>query len=94
MNTYPKGSRPRIPFQFNKVSDNSLVDPDNVYLEYTVPGEDLATLQYGVDAELVKSSTGLYYADIDADVVGTYLLRAYGTGAAKASCLHSFNATI
>jgi hypothetical protein len=42
-------------------------------------------LTYGVGAELVKDSTGVYHVDIDADEAGKWLYRFYSTGTGQAS---------
>lgn len=61
------------------------VDPAGVFAAYRDPSGNTTTLTYGVDAELVKDSTGVYYVDVDADEAGWWHYRFYSTGEGKAA---------
>jgi len=61
-------------------SSGTAVDPGTVYAKFRNPAGSVTTYTYGVDAELVKSSTGVYYFDITIATEGTYYYRLEGTG--------------
>ena len=60
-------------------------DPTAVFCQYREPNGTITTLTYGVDAALKKSSTGVYYVDVDADAVGRWQYRFYSTGTGQAA---------
>ena len=55
------------------------VDPTSVVFKYRNPAGTVVTLTYGVDAALVKDSTGNYHVDLILNTVGAYWLGWYGT---------------
>lgn len=61
-------------------SVGAATDPAAVFCQYKDPGGNTTTLQYLVDAALVRDSEGNYYVDIDADEAGTWRYRFYSTG--------------
>ena len=71
-------------------SDGNAQDPDAIYCKVTDPSGNTDSYQYGVDAELVRSSTGVYYVNVDADEVGVWYYRFYSTGAGQAAEESSF----
>lgn len=60
----------------------SLVDPTGVLLKYKVSNGSTTTLTYGVDAALVKDSTGMYHAYFTPGSAGTYYFRWETSGTA------------
>lgn len=60
-------------------------NPDAVLCEYRDPSGNLTDFEYGVDAELVRDSTGVYYVDIDADEAGWWHYRFWSTGTGQAA---------
>jgi hypothetical protein len=78
-NTYHVGDLVRITGTFEN-SAGTDIDPSVVRAQYKDPSGAIISLQYGVDAELVKSATGVYYVDIDADAAGIWYFRMYSTG--------------
>jgi len=60
-------------------------DPTSVYCKYMDPSRNVTSLEYGVDAALVKSDTGIYYVDISADEPGRWFVRFYSTGTGQAA---------
>ena len=66
------------------------VDPDAVVVSYKPPSGTTTTLTYGVDAEVVKDSTGVYHVDIDADETGTWGYKFQSTGTGQAVGLEWF----
>lgn len=60
-------------------------DPAAVFAKYRDPSGNVETLTYGVDAALVRDSTGNYHVDVDADEAGWWGYRFYSTGTGQAS---------
>ena len=58
----------------------SETDPSAISFKMLEPDGTVTTYVYSVDAELVKSSTGVYYVDYDPDQAGRHLYRFIGTG--------------
>lgn len=77
---YQPGDTVRLDTTF-KVAD-VLTDPTVVTLTYRSPSGTSTTLTYGVDAALVKDSTGTYHADIAVSAAGRWDWRWTGTGTA------------
>ena len=62
-------------------ASGTAVDPGTVAAKWRIdPGGSVTSYVNGVDAELVKSATGIYYFDIDTAAEGRYLYRFVGTG--------------
>jgi len=59
-------------------------DPTTAYFWFRTPAGVVTTYQYGVDAQLIKSATGIYYVDLDVDTAGIWYYGFYSTGTAKA----------
>jgi hypothetical protein len=66
------------------------VDPTAVYFQTKNRSGSKSTYEYGVDANVVKVETGVYYADIDATQSGTWWYRVYSTGTGQAADESSF----
>jgi len=77
--TYWEGATVRLSATF-KVS-GTLTDPTTVTLKTLNPSGTTATYTLG-DSEITKDSTGTYHKDVEASVVGTWVYRWIGTGAA------------
>jgi hypothetical protein len=86
MNSYHMGQVVRLSVAFTE--DGAAVDPASVYLrilaENSGYGDDPWVLQYGVDAEIIKDSTGNYHMDYEittaADGPGRTAYRWEGIG--------------
>lgn len=65
-------------------------DPTAVLFDYKTPAGVKTTLTYGVDASLVKSATGDYYVDVNANAAGTWYYRFYSTGTGQSASEDSF----
>ena len=89
MNSYDKGDTVRCTGTFTD-SDGNEQDPSAVFFEFNTPAGVNTEHQYGVDAELVKSATGVYYVDIDANAAGIWAYRFYATGSGKAASENKF----
>jgi hypothetical protein len=61
------------------------VDPTTVTVYYKDPSSNITELVYGVDTDVVKSDTGIYYVDIDIDEPGNWYYRWKGVGVAQAA---------
>lgn len=84
-NTYDLGDLIRVSAPFTRVSNNAAVDPTAVYLIVTNPSGVSTTYTYGVDAIIVKDSTGNYHADLDANASGDWYYRWKSTGTGQAA---------
>lgn len=60
-------------------------DPTTVTFDYRKPGGTQATWTYGTDAEVVKSSTGVYYVDLTLDTAGEWYYQWNGAGTVVAT---------
>lgn len=60
---YDVGDVVRITVSFTDI-DGEVADPTAVAVSYRVPRGAVTTLEYGTDAEVIKSSTGVYYVDV------------------------------
>lgn len=79
INVYDIGDVVRVTGTFTDASDDP-ADPSGVQLAYEGPTGTATTLTYGVDAEVVKASTGSYYVEITPDACGDWHYRWTGTG--------------
>ena len=61
------------------------IDAAVVLFQVKDPGRNITSYTYGVDAEVVKSDTGVYYVDVDGNKVGRWFVHFYSTGSGKAS---------
>ncbi len=89
MDTYFVGQILRVTVEFR---DNAgdLADPTTLIFSHRVDQEDIETLTYGVDVELVKDSLGVYYTDLELVTAGTYAYRFLGGGAIENSVEDAF----
>lgn len=89
INTFNLGDLVRCTAEFVN-SAGSFVDPDVVKFQYIAPGASAVTLEYGVDAAVVKTAIGRYYCDVDANAVDTWYYRWFSTGNAQSACESEF----
>lgn len=71
-------------------SDDAATDPANVFATVQDPSGNQNDYTYGVDAELVKSATGIYYFDKTVDEAGLWRYRFYSTGSGIAAQENAF----
>ena len=83
-NTYRMGDDVRCTGTFTD-SDGAAIDPATVIFSVKDPSGNVDSYIYGVDAEVVKSATGVYYVDVDADESGDWWYRFHSTGTGKAA---------
>lgn len=85
-NVYTAGTLVRVTGTLTVTATGTALDPDAVTVAYRrLADETNTTLVYGTDAELVKSATGVYYVDIDADTAGMWVYRFASTGDGQAA---------
>lgn len=70
------GGRVRCTVTFTPIGASSPADPASVVFKTKVGSGNVTTYTYGTDAEVVKSSTGVYYLDVvTADSTATSQVR-------------------
>ena len=80
INVHDKGDRVRIDGTFKDINDD-LIDPTGVTLKVVDPSGNTTTYEYGGSPEeVLKTSTGVYYADVDVDEEGDWYYKWFGTG--------------
>lgn len=83
MAQYPFGTQIDITATF---TDNGTpADPTSVYFDVQEPDGVITTYEYGVDAEVTKSSTGVYVFSHVPDQEDVHFYRARGTGVVAVS---------
>lgn len=90
-NTHDLGDQVRVSVVFTEVATGDAVDPSVVKCSVRDPDGTTTTYVYGTDDEVVKTSTGNYYMDVDADTYGTWYYRWFSTGTGKAGDESLFN---
>lgn len=78
------GDKPRIEGKLTAVAGGQ-IDPSAVYAWYKAPGATVVTKQYGVDSEVGKIATGIYYLDVSVTTPGTWYYGFYSTGTGQAA---------
>lgn len=82
MAAYDIGNKIRITGTFtDPLNASAAVDPDAVYCSVLTPGGVKTDYEYGVDSEITKSSTGIYYVDLPLDENGNWYVRWWGLDA-------------
>ena len=78
-NIYDIGDAVRVTVRFTD-PDKTLIDPSTITGKFKNLSKVTTTYVYGVDAELVKKETGVYYIDIPVDTSGSWYYRYEATG--------------
>lgn len=94
INQYDVGDAVRCTSTFAD-TNGTATDPDNLFFQWRTPDGTLTTKEYGVDAEVLKVSTGVYACDLNIDADGTWQYRFYGVaddGDFQGSDKHQFRA--
>lgn len=84
MNQYSKGDLVRCTATF-ATNAGVATDPTAVIFQVSDPAGTTTTYVYGTDTQLVRSATGMYYVDVDANRSGTWRYRFYSTGTGQAA---------
>jgi len=92
VNTYLQGSRVKVTNEFTDDA-GAAQDPSAVKLRIKPPTGSVIEYVYGVDAALLRDSTGRYHADIDVDTPGRWTFRFIATGTGKSTDQRVFNVT-
>ena len=90
MNTYDNGDLVKCTGTFTQ--SDAAIDPTSVYFKFKTPrpGSTITTYTYGVDVELVRADTGVYYVYVDANQDGEWRYRLYSTGTGQAAAEKAF----
>lgn len=70
--------------------NDAATDPTAVTFKFKTPAGTITTYTHGVDAELIKDSTGKYHVVLTASLPGIYYWRFAGTGTVVAALEDSF----
>jgi len=81
---FTQGAVVRVTGTFTNAA-GSPTDPTTVIFKFKNPLGVTTTYTYPTDSQLVKSSTGIYYVDVNADISGAWRTRFYSTGTGKAA---------
>ena len=88
VNEYEKGDQVKVTATFTNAAGTE-IDPTSVFFSYRTPNGTVTGWEYTVDADLVRSDTGIYYILLDLDSeVGEWRYRWYSTGTGKAAMRH------
>lgn len=82
--SYDKGDLVRCIGTFKDL-DGAALDPTSVTFKLENPSGAVTTYVYGIDAQLVKTATGIYRVDVDASSPGRYWYKFYSTGTGQAA---------
>lgn len=88
--TYTLGDLVRVTGTLTVTATGDELDPDVVTFSVRHQAEDVTTYTYGTDAQLVKSATGVYYVDVNANAAGLWWYRFASTGNGQAAQEGSF----
>lgn len=80
MDKHDHGDLVRISAEFRNEA-GALTDPTTVTFSFKMPSGTETTYTYGTDAQVGRTSAGLFYADLQADESGVWVWRFKGTGA-------------
>jgi len=79
MAVYDIGNKIRITGTFtDPLDDDAAVDPATVYCSVCTPSGVTTDYEYGVDDEITKSGTGVYYLDLPLTSDGYWYVRWWG----------------
>jgi hypothetical protein len=92
-NTYAINTRIRLSVTFLDATTGNPIDPTSVYL-FILPG-GLGAVQQRITAGIARDDTGKYHYDITPNVVGSWVYKWQGVGAAIATSLDTrFNVEV
>lgn len=89
VNAYDVGDLVRVQGSFTNAA-GAAVDPSVVTTKVKTPAGVVTTYTYGVDAQLVKLATGIYYVDVSATTSGDWHYRFSSTGDGQAAGENKF----
>lgn len=92
VNTYDVGDEVRITTADDPFTniEGVKIDPDAVFVKVKDPNGDVTTYEYGVDAEVIRISAGVYHMSVNASLAGDWWYRFYSTGAGQAAAERKF----
>lgn len=74
------GQKLKFTTEFKLTEDDSNVDPDDVFFELKVPGQEVVSFRFGEDAEVSQIEPGVFQFLYELTVAGSHSIRCYGTG--------------
>lgn len=77
---YIIGTTVQLIATFSAAVAGTLNDPTSVVLKIQPPTGGLVTYTYGVSAQLIRVETGVYSANVDLTIAGTWTWRWEGLG--------------
>ena len=83
LTTFKEGSQVRLTNTFKNAAGTE-IDPTSVFFWWQTPAGVATTYTYGTNAELVRSSAGVYYVDLSLNEDGYWLWEFYSTGTGEA----------
>jgi hypothetical protein len=89
METYDEGDLVRVTGTFTNAAGTA-VDPAAVTAYCRNPSRVVTTFVYGTDVEVVRSATGVYYMDINANEPGLWRYGFRSTGSGQGADEHRF----
>ena len=90
INSYDVGDLVRVTGTLTDSASDE-VDPTAITITVKEPDGTETDYVYGVDVEVVKSATGIYYMDVSATDAGYWWYRVQSTGTGQASGENSFH---
>jgi len=90
VSVYQKGDLVRVSATFTDVDGNA-IDPDTVAINVTSPDGVTDAVDYASSpSELIRTATGSYYYQVDADQVGDWHYAWVSTGIGQATQIGEF----
>jgi hypothetical protein len=87
-NTYVIDSSFKLEAEFT--NESGVADPTTVIFKIKKPDGTITTYTYGVDAEVIRESLGVYYMIVTVDTPGNWWYKIMGTEALIAATEGSF----
>lgn len=85
MAKFPEGNLVHLESEFRDAAE-ALFNPTVVKISITTPAGDTTEYVYGTNVELIRSSTGIYYINVNTtDKPGRWRYRWWSTGTGQAS---------
>lgn len=90
-NTYDIGDVVRCQATFTNSAGTAL-DPTGLTFKFKTPAGVVTTYTYGVDGQLLRTTTGVYYVDLNVTIDGIWHYRFDGTGSGQGASENRFYA--
>ena len=91
MASYDKGDLIRCTGTFTD-ADDVATDPASVFFEVRDPYRNIVVeYEYGIDVDLIRSTEGIYYSDVNGNKTGKWFYTFYSTGTGQAAGENDFD---